>query len=432
MRYRNDKSVCIPFSDYDKEEKFLLKIIQRTPLFWGTEMTTNSQPSIFKLFASFFHLGLTAFGGPSMIAYIRKMTVDDEHWLSAETFKNGVALCQVIPGATAMQSAAYVGLKTRGIAGAAATFIGFGFPAFFLMSLLAAAYKSVINLPFTIFIFSCLQAIIVAIIANATFSFGKTTLKEWKSISITIFAIILFALKVNPIIIIIMSAGFGILLGLKNQTAKLQTGKNISLQSEESNSYIRQILLVMFFYIIFLVAVFFLNKNLFVLSTLMFRIDLFAFGGGFASVPLMFHEIVDVRHLLDNQTFMNGIALGQVTPGPIVITATFIGYLLAGYFGAIVGTVSIFLPSFLMLVGVTPFFEKLRTKKLFNEVITGVLSSFVGLLFTVTIQFALNLNFGIVQIFLVISTLVALLLKTDILYVVLIGMAISVVIFFMI
>ncbi len=395
-------------------------------------MTTKNQPSLSKLFFSFLRLGLTAFGGPSMIAYIRKMSVDDEHWLNAETFQNGVALCQVIPGATAMQSAAYVGLKTRGIAGAAAAFISFGFPAFFLMSLLAAVYKSVINLPFTVFLFSCLQAIIVAIIANATITFGKTILKEWKSIIITIFAIVLFALKVNPIIIIVLSAGFGILLGLKNQPAKLQTGKNISLQPEESNSYIRQILLILSFYIIFIVLLFFLNKNLFVLSTLMFRIDLFAFGGGFASVPLMFHEIVDVRHLLDNQTFMDGIALGQVTPGPIVITATFIGYLLAGYFGAVVGTVSIFLPSFLMIAGVTPFFEKLRAQKLFNEVITGVLSSFVGLLFTVTIQFALNLNLGIVQISLVIAALIALILKTDILYVVLIGMAISVVIFFVI
>ncbi len=395
-------------------------------------MTTNSQPSLFKLFASFLRLGATAFGGPSMIAYIRKMSVDNEHWLSPETFQNGIALCQVIPGATAMQSAAYVGLKTRGITGAAAAFIGFGFPAFFLMSLLAAVYKSVINLPLTVFIFSCLQAIIVAIIANATISFAKTTLKEWKSIIITIIAIVLFSFKVNPIIIILLSAGLGILLGLKNQTVKPGTGKNISFKSEESNSYIREIFLLLFFYAIFIVILFFLNKNLFVLSTLMFRIDLFAFGGGFASVPLMFHEIVDVRHLIDNQTFMDGIALGQITPGPIVITATFIGYLLAGYFGAIVGTVSIFLPSFLILAGVTPFFERLRTKKLFNEVITGVLSSFVGLLFTVTIQFALNLNLGIVQIFLVTSALTALLLKTDILYVVLIGMVISIMIFFIV
>lgn len=338
-----------------------------------------------------------------------------------------------------MQSAAYVGLKTRGVAGAAASFIGFGLPAFFLMSLLAAVYKLVINLPVTVFIFSCLQAIIVAVIANATISFGRATLKEWKSIIITIFAVVLYALKVNPIIIIVLSAGFGVLLGFgnpsswgKNQNEKLQAGGNITLLSEKSNSNLRKIFLILFPYAILLTALFFLEKNLFVISTLMFRIDLFAFGGGFASIPLMFHEIVDVRHLLDSKTFLDGIALGQITPGPIVITSTFIGYMLFGLLGAIVGTISIFLPSFLMLVGVTPFFDRLRTHKLFNEVIRGVLSSFVGLLFTVTIQFALNIHWGTVQIFLGVAALSALLLKTDILYVVLVGTVISLLIFFMI
>jgi chromate transporter len=405
-------------------------------------MTTNNQPSLLKLFSSFLRLGLTAFGGPSMVAYIRKMAVEDKQWLDKETFGNGVALCQIIPGATAMQAAAYVGLKKRGISGAAATFVGFGLPAFLFMSLLAAVYESVIHYPISVFVFSSLQAIIVAIIANATISFGKVTLKEWKSVLITIFSIVLFGLKWNPIIIIVLSAALGILLGMKNQTclpdrqvSKAQAAKNIfltqiSAKEEKTKSYARHILIILLVYAVLLLVLFFLNKNLFVFSTLMFRIDLFAYGGGFASVPLMFHEIVDVRHLLSSQTFLNGIALGQVTPGPIVITATFIGYLLYNWFGAIIGTISIFLPSFLILTGITPVFDKLRTKKLFNEVIVGVLSSFVGLLFTVTIQFGIALHWGIAQALLGAAALIALLLKTDILYVVLIGIAMSFLIFF--
>lgn len=390
-------------------------------------MAANSQPSIFKLFTSFLRLGMTAFGGPSMVAYIRKLAVENERWISAETFSNGVALCQIIPGATAMQSAAYVGLKTRGLRGAAACFIGFGLPAFILMSALAAVYESVINLPLSVFVFSCLQAMIVAIIANATISFGKATVKEWKSILITAVAIVLFSLKINPIFIIVLSAGEGILLGVKSQHAKSNP-----LSPEKTKSYIREVSLIVLLYVILLLPLFFFYKNLFVLSTLMFRIDLFAFGGGFASIPLMYHEIVQVRRLLGSQTFMNGIALGQVTPGPIVITATFIGYLLAGPLGGIIGTVSIFLPSFLVLVGVTPFFDRLRARKYFNEIIRGVLSSFVGLLFTVTIQFAFALHWEPAQIFLGAAALTALLLRTDILYVVLVGTALSVAMFFVI
>ena len=89
-----------------------------------------------------------------------------------------------------------------------------------------------------------------------------------------------------------------------------------------------------------------MDKDSFILSALMMRIDLFAFGGGFTSLPLMLHEIVGVKGWLDEKTFMDGIALGQVTPGPIVITAAFVGYLLNGSMGSVVATLSIFTPSF--------------------------------------------------------------------------------------
>lgn len=82
--------------------------------------------------------------------------------------------------------------------------------------------------------------------------------------------------------------------------------------------------------------------------------DLFAFGGGFASVPLMLHEIVDVRHWMDSKAFMDGIGLGQVTPEPIVITATFVGFHVAGLWGAFCGTIGIFAPSFLMVLITVP------------------------------------------------------------------------------
>jgi chromate transporter len=98
------------------------------------------KPSRTTLFFSFLKLGLTAFGGPAMVAYIREMSVERKQWLSDESFRDGVALCQSIPGATAMQTAAYVGLETRGITGALSAYIGFGLPAFFLMLALSTLY----------------------------------------------------------------------------------------------------------------------------------------------------------------------------------------------------------------------------------------------------------------------------------------------------
>jgi chromate transporter len=161
----------------------------------------------------------------------------------------------------------------------------------------------------------------------------------------------------------------------------------------------------------------------------MAKIDISAFGGGFASVPLMFHEIVDVHHWLDGPTLLNGIALGQITPGPIVITATFLGYLLYGPLGGIVATISVFFPSFLVVVGVAPYYDRLRMSGHFQKAIEGILCSFVGLLLSVTVRFAMNVSWDLPRILLAIAAFVALRLKVNILWVVLIGTIISVLVF---
>jgi chromate transporter len=135
----------------------------------------------------------------------------------------------------------------------------------------------------------------------------------------------------------------------------------------------------------------------------------------------MLHEVVDARGWLDSQTFMDGIALGQVTPGPIVITATFIGYQVAGLAGAVVGTVSVFTPSFLMVLAAVPYFDRLQRSLLFRRALRGVLVSFVGLLAAVAVSFALAVSWSIPAAILGVAALVALRLKVDILWVVLAG-----------
>lgn len=89
----------------------------------GKTLSHETAPTLIGLFLSFLKLGATAFGGPAMVPYIGKMAVEQKRWLNAQTFRDGVALCQIIPGATAMQTAAYVGFHARGVAGAAASFI---------------------------------------------------------------------------------------------------------------------------------------------------------------------------------------------------------------------------------------------------------------------------------------------------------------------
>jgi chromate transporter len=115
-----------------------------------------------------------------------------------------------------------------------------------------------------------------------------------------------------------------------------------------------------FFWLLALVIVcygilFLMNQKYFLLATIMLHIDLFSFGGGLAAIPIMYHELVVFYHWFDEQTFMDGVILGQVTPGSIIIASTFYGYLHFGVLGSILATICVFTPSFLILMGIVPF-----------------------------------------------------------------------------
>jgi chromate transporter len=377
-------------------------------------------PSVVHLFLSFLRLGVTAFGGPAMIAYIRKVAVVQRQWLDGESFQDGVALCQLIPGATVMQMCAYIGLKVRGVRGATASFIGFGLPAFVLMMVFSILYTYTHSLPAVVSAFSGLQAIVVAVVANATLSFGKTSLKIWQNAILAVIAAALFWLKANPVLIVLLAALLGILVH-NRQSAPSRTIHSMRMPHVTTQMLFFVLATATGFGLLFC-----FQKQLFQLAVLMSKIDLLAFGGGFASVPLMFHEIVEVRSWMEAPTFLNGIVLGQFTPGPIVITATFVGYLVQGPLGACVATIAIFLPSFLIVIGIAPWFDRLRTSPSFTKAIGGILCSFVGLLLTVTIRFAANVHWDVTHVLLAVAALGALLWKVDILWVVLAGTVISI------
>ncbi len=350
-----------------------------------------------------------------MVAYIRKMAVEDRKWLDEETFRAGVALCQTIPGATAMQTAAYVGFRARGVAGAAVSFIGFGLPAFILMVGLSAFYARSYTLPPVVAIFNGLQVIVVALVANATVSFGKSSLKEFWDAAIAIVAAGLFGLGVSPILVIALAA----LLGLA--IYKHKPVETFGAGSTKESGAVGSLLIIAVVAVFGFVLLFFLERRLFDLGVVMLKVDLFAFGGGFASLPLMFHEIVEVRSWIASDTFLNGIALGQITPGPIVITATFVGYMVDGLLGAAVATLSVFLPSLMMVIGVTPHFDRLRRSVYFSKAIDAILCSFVGLLLAVTFRIGLNISWDIPRALLATAAFIALLLKVEIIWTVLVG-----------
>lgn len=388
-------------------------------------MSPPENPSLALLFTSFLRLGMSAFGGPAMIAYIRRMAVERKGWLDEETFREGVALCQFIPGASAMQMAAYVGLKARGVAGAATCFIAFGLPAFLMIVILSALYQRTHELPITASLFSGLEAIIVGIVAYAAFIFARSYFCRWRDLVVAVTAAALLILGFSPFLVILVAAFAGLIIYRDLQPKENASKENAPRLKETPKTRVPFVLISSAAGLVFLLLYIF-RRDLFSLAASMFWVDLFAFGGGFASLPLMLDEVVAVRSWMDYQTFMSGIALGQITPGPIVITATFVGFMVQGVEGSIVATLGIFLPSFLILIGTVPYYDQLKSSLQFNRAVNAILCSFVGLLGQVAFHFATNMDIDPAHILMAAAAFI-LLFKMDILWVFFGGALISVI-----
>jgi chromate transporter len=379
-------------------------------------------PSIAEIFTAFLRLGLTAFGGPAMVTYIGELAVSRKRWVPRESFQQGVALAQSVPGATAMQTVCYAGLRARGLRGAAAAYIGFVLPSLVFMIGLSALYGVTHKRPMSVSIFGGLQVIVVAIVTKAAFTFSRSSIRYWQDALIALGAAVFLGLRGDPILAIASAALLGLVLYTTPQIRRATKGL---AATETLPAHLGGVVAIVACGSLVVAVLFFIDRRLFDLSLLMMKVDIFAFGGGFASLPVMLHDVVQAKKWLSAGAFMDGIALGQVTPGPIVITAAFVGYQLAGVAGGIIGSVAVFFPSFVVVVTVAPYFDRLRGNLWFQRAVRGILASFVGLLLSVAFHFGMAAHWTPVSAIMGCAALVALLAKVDILWVVLAGAALS-------
>ncbi|MGE0304984.1 MAG: chromate efflux transporter [Acidimicrobiia bacterium] len=375
------------------------------------EPSAEARQPAFRVFRVFFRLGASSFGGPAMVPYIRRRVVNQLGWVNDTEFREGLALCQVVPGATTMQLAGWIGLQTGSVANAGAAFVAFGLPAVTLMVALAAGYQHWGQTVIVTAVFAGLQAVIVAILANATVLFARSSIRASRHVAVAAGVAVMFALDINPALVIVAAAATAVLFGPNNPT----TQPDPRLSRRSHLPALLGLLAVAAAGVVILAVT---APGLADLGLLMGRIDLFAFGGGFGSLPLMYHEVL-ARHWMTPPTFLDGVALGQITPGPIVITATFVGYIVHGLPGALVATIGVFLPSFVIVVAASQYVSRLRQHRRFDAVVSALSSAFVGLLAVTTARFAIAVPWDAPRIVLATTALVALLGGVDILWIVL-------------
>ncbi|MDA8125893.1 MAG: chromate efflux transporter [Deltaproteobacteria bacterium] len=357
-----------------------------------------NQPSLFEILKAALYVGTVGYGGPAILALMKRVIVHEKGWISAEEFMNALSLSQILPGATGVTLMGYIGHKLKGGWGGVLMPFAFAFPAMTAITILAWAYFSFGELQFVHAIFMGLGAMVVALLINATLMMGRSVFQgtdrnEFRGIAIAGLSFLaILTLRWDVVLVILGSGGLGALLFYRSgpvEEGKVppQAGTAMDLPAAPSGW---KNLLPPAALAAVLAVTFVLIDGTWTLFATFFKIGCFAFGGGFTAIPIIQSVVVDGMHWLDLRAFRDGIALGQITPGPVFITATFIGYKILGIIGAVVATIGIFTPSLMAIILLGRAHARIKNLRIVKAVIRGFLAGFIGLLLFVVLQFAVQ------------------------------------------
>ena len=410
---------------------------------------------------TFLKLGFTGFGGGiAVIGQMRRIVVRQNRWLSEEQFLDAVSLAQSLPGANAANAITYIGLKLAGARGAIASVVSFILPSFLMMIGLTIAHDHLHHLPDVQRVFQGLNAAVVGLIAATAARLGKAAMQHQWHLEVgvaTAFVLIFMGASVAEVVLVAGITGVFIqsfrvrgrhrlrlqlrkqrqsgartaaatqqarqsaaeaIAQTNNLTADHTISASLPDNSDERRPQIEenhnegsspaeqaeevQNTRRLQAWTIPLFALPFLAKFVAVWELLMvfLRVGSVTFGGGFVMIPQIETDVVDVHRWLSHQAFADGVVFGQITPGPVLITATFIGYKVAGWIGAIVATVGAFLPSFLMTLIAGASLNRFRTNHQVQAFLSGVAPAVVGMLAAAGVSLARSgldstLSFGV-------------------------------------
>jgi chromate transporter len=343
-------------------------------------------PAVGEIFKAFLHLGVTAYGGLAMVEPIRRQIVQEKGWLSQKEFLDGLALCQLLPGATVVQLATYVGYRLRHTKGALAAAAAFILPAFVLMLGLSWLYFRYGDLTWVKAVSQGLGAVVIALLLQALWRFQEIIRRHWLDLGIAMLTLGALWTGLHYLLVFLGAGLLRLALGWKWSPLAVSTEQPSSGSAPAPGLWVTQVGSVLIILFLLVWGLWSWNSRLGVMSLIFLKIGVVAFGGGYAMIPILQWDMVDHLGWLTLRQFLDGILLGFVTPGPIIITATFIGFWIKGLLGAVVGTVAIFLPPILMIIFLTPFYQRVKEGQWVRQVIQGILAALVGMLVLVTLQ----------------------------------------------
>lgn len=329
-------------------------------------------PSLKEIAAVFSKLGIVGFGGPAAhIAMMEDEVVNRKQWLNRSQFLDLVGATNLIPGPNSTEMAILVGYVTRGYSGLIIAGISFIFPAVLITVILAFIYQSFGSLPEITPFLTGIKPVVIAIIINALWKLGKKAVKSWQLVIIGLIVVGLVIWGVNEIVSLLLGGIIG-MLWLGTFSGALYSSVLIFLLNTNTSTSIPD------------------QPKLWQLGLFFLKIGSVLFGSGYVLIAFLEEELVNKYQWLTQQQLLDAIAIGQLTPGPLLSTATFIGYTILGIPGAIVATVGIFLPSFILVLLLKPLISKLRNSRLTGKFLDSVNVSAVALMGVVIYRLSLT------------------------------------------
>lgn len=319
-----------------------------------------SRPGLRALAGYFLKLGTTGFGGPiALVGYMQRDLVERRGWLTEDEYKEGLALAQLAPGPLAAQLAMYVGWLGYGALGAALAGVAFVVPSFLMVLVLSAAYLRYHGLPWMQGAFYGIGAAVIAIIARSASKLIRVTLKGdallWVLCATT--ATVTVATG-REIVSVIVACGLLAMLLRGSRRPWLSRLRPFALPLAAMPLLVQGSLPHLFVY--------FAQGGLLV------------FGSGLAIVPFLHGGVVQQFHWLTEAQFLDAVAVSMITPGPVVITVSFIGYLVHGVAGALAAAAGVFAPPLVVVIVVAPYFRRLRNQPDVGALVQGVTAAATG------------------------------------------------------
>ena len=325
----------------------------------ATQAASHVNPSLLRFVLYFLRLGTFGFGGPIALAgYMQHDLVDERHWITREDYLNGLALAQLAPGPLAAQLAIYLGYVRAGFVGATLVGITFILPSFLIVLGIAAAYVRFGGLSWMQSAFYGIGAAVIGIISRSALKLARLTLAKDKLLWLIFVVLAVSTAWTEREIIWLFLLGGIVALAVKSVPLRQMSGTTwcVFLATAGVAGYGKLGELFLYFA----------------------KAGMFVFGSGLAIVPFLYGGVVQGHHWLNDRQFLDAVAVAMITPGPVVITVSFIGYLVAGPAGALAAALGVFAPVYLVVVALAPYYKRFAKNPQLHAFVQGVTAAAAG------------------------------------------------------